>query len=99
VIRNPEAAYETSRAKCGELIPALDYIGSSDVGSSDADKRTVRRRNAHRYFTRHSWLTVTLWGRDIVRLADAKIVAWSMHAAALLTKILSTQNVIASEAK
>jgi hypothetical protein len=38
-------------------------------------------------------------GNNIVRLTDAKIVAWSMYRAALLTNILPIRNVAAGESK
>ncbi len=54
-----------------------------------------------RILTRHPWLTVSLrGGNNIVRLADAKIVAWSMYPAKQLTNILPEHNVVgAGESK
>ena len=45
-----------------------------------------------------SW---NLWSgnNNIVRLADAKIVAWSMQPAALLISVLSKRNVVAGKGK
>jgi len=59
-------------------------------------ERTVETEEEYPWMlARHSWPTATPRGAAtiIVRLADAKIVAWSMYPAGLLTNIPPKRNV------
>jgi hypothetical protein len=74
---------------CNEHVPALS------ITATDSHERTLTtKEKTHGHLTGHPWPTATLWdGNNIALLADAKIIAWSMHPAGLLTNILPKRDV------